>query len=140
MPNMNRVFLIGHLTRDPESPRQGIAKFGLAVNNRRKNSQTGEWGEVPCFVDVTAFQQQADHVLKYLKKGEAALVEGRLEMDTWDDKQSGQKRSKLHIVAERVSSLAPKGQGSQQQGGQRSNRDYQRPQPARATEGSEFDF
>ena len=95
MPNFNKVILMGHLTRDPElsytTNQTAICKFGLAVNHK-----FGEREEV-CFVDVTAWGKQAEAVQKYCRKGDALLVEGRLTLDRWQDKQ-GQNRSKHSIT------------------------------------------
>jgi single-strand DNA-binding protein len=103
MANFNKVILIGNLTRDPElryTPKgTALAKFGLAVN-RRWTSETGEQREETTFVDIDAFGKQAETVCQYMKKGSPLLVEGRLRLDQWDDKQTGQKRSKLGVVLE----------------------------------------
>ncbi len=103
MAGYNKVILIGNLTRDPElryTP-QGvaIAKIGLAVN-RTWRTETGETKEEVTFVDVDAFRRQAETLAQYLKKGSPLMVEGRLKLDQWDDKQTGQKRSRLGIVLE----------------------------------------
>ncbi len=103
MANFNKVILIGNLTRDPElryTP-QGvaIAKIGLAVNRTWKN-EAGETKEEVTFVDVDAFRRQAETLAQYLKKGSPLMVEGRLKLDQWDDKQTGQKRSRLGVVLE----------------------------------------
>jgi single-strand DNA-binding protein len=103
MANFNKVILAGNLTRDPEvryTPKgMAISKITLAINRTWKN-ETGETKEDVTFVDVDAFGRQAEVIGQYLKKGRPLLVEGRLKYDTWDDKQSGQKRSKLGVVLE----------------------------------------
>lgn len=103
MANFNKVILAGNLTRDPElryTPKgTAIAKIGLAINRKWK-SETGEMKEETTFVDVNAFGKTAETVGQYLKKGRPILIEGRLRYETWDDKQSGQKRSKLGVVME----------------------------------------
>src|SRR5512137_1645606 len=103
MASFNRVILVGNLTRDPElryTPKGvAIAKIGLAVNRVWK-TETGETKEEVTFVDVDAFGKQAETIGQYLKKGRPILVEGRLRYDTWEDKQSGQKKSKLGVVLE----------------------------------------
>lgn len=100
MPNYNKVILIGHLTRDPESramPGGGnVSKFGLAVNHKWRD-KAGESKVEVCFVDCVCFGKTADNVAKYMVKGRAILVEGRLKLEQWDDKQTGAKRSK-HVV------------------------------------------
>src|SRR6516165_4326555 len=103
MANFNKVILAGNLTRDPElryTPKGvAIAKITLAVNRTWK-SETGETKEEVTFVDVDAFGRQAEVIGQYLKKGRPILVEGRLKLDQWDDKQTGQKRSRLGVVLE----------------------------------------
>ncbi len=103
MASFNRVILVGNLTRDPElryTPKGvAIAKIGLAIN-RVYTTETGEKREEVTFVDVDAFGKQAETIGQYLKKGRPILVEGRLKLDQWDDKQTGQKRSKLGVVLE----------------------------------------
>jgi single-strand DNA-binding protein len=103
MASFNKVILVGNLTRDPElryTPKgTAMAKLGLAVN-RRWTSETGEQREEVTFVDIDAFGKQAETIGQYMKKGGAMLVEGRLRLDQWDDKQTGQKRSKLGVVLE----------------------------------------
>ncbi|HPC62346.1 MAG TPA: single-stranded DNA-binding protein [Verrucomicrobiota bacterium] len=103
MASYNKVILVGNLTRDPElryTPKgMAIAKLGLAVN-RVWRTETGETREEVTFVDVDAFSKQAETIAQYMKKGSPILIEGRLRLDTWDDKQTGQKRSKLGVVVE----------------------------------------
>lgn len=103
MANFNKVILAGNLTRDPElryTPKgTAIARIGLAINRKWK-SETGEMKEEVTFVDVDAFGKQAETIGQYLKKGRPILIEGRLRYDTWEDKQSGQKKSKLGVVLE----------------------------------------
>jgi single-strand DNA-binding protein len=108
MANFNKVILAGNLTRDPElryTPKGlAIAKFGLAVN-RTWTNEAGEKKEEATFVDIDAFGKQAEVIAQYVKKGQQFLVEGRLKLDQWDDKQTGQKRSKLAVVLEGFSFL-----------------------------------
>lgn len=103
MANLNKVMLIGNLTRDPEVkylPKGGpVAEFGLAIN-RSYTLDNGERREETTFVDIVMYNKLAEIVEKYLKKGRSVYVEGRLKLDTWDDKQTGQKRSKMRIVGE----------------------------------------
>ena len=114
MANVNKVILVGRLTRDPElrsfSNGGKVAKFGFAVSNRKKNSQTGQWEDVPMFIDCEAynrgeFGKQADLVEQYLSKGRQVYLEGRLELDQWDDKSTGAKRSKHKLVVENMQFL-----------------------------------
>jgi single-strand DNA-binding protein len=103
MASFNRVILAGNLTRDPElryTPKgTAIARLGIACNRKWK-SETGELREEVTFVDVDAFGKQAETIGQYLKKGRPILIEGRLRLDQWEDKQSGQKKSKLGVVLE----------------------------------------
>jgi single-strand DNA-binding protein len=112
MANFNKVILAGNLTRDPElryTPKgTAIAKFGLAINRTWKN-ETGETKEEVTFVDIDAFGRQAEVIAQYMKKGNPFLVEGRLKLDQWDDKQTGQKRSRLGVVLESFSFLGTGG-------------------------------
>ncbi len=113
MASYNKVLLMGNLTRDPEvryTPKgTAIANLGLAVN-RRWTTETGEAKEEVTFVDVEVWGRQAETAGQYLSKGRPVFVEGRLKLDSWEDKESGQKRNKLKVVAERVQFLgAPRG-------------------------------
>src|SRR5688500_15469276 len=108
MNGFNKVILAGNLTRDPElryTPSgTAIAKFGLALNRKWKD-QSGETKEEVTFVDVDAFGKQAELIGQYLKKGQPLLVEGRLRLDTWEDKQTQQKKSRLGVVLEGMTFL-----------------------------------
>src|SRR3954447_10911051 len=101
MASYNKVILVGNLTRDPEmryTPKgMAIAKLGLAIN-RKWTNEAGEQKEEVTFVDVDAFGRQAETIGQYLKKGRPILIEGRLRLDQWDDKQTGQKKSRLGVV------------------------------------------
>lgn len=104
MSSFNKVILMGNLTRDPDlqylANGTAVAKFGLAVNERYRTGDDGEWKDRATFVDVTIFGKRAEAFAKFHRKGGAALVEGRLRLDTWDDRQTGARRSKLYVVAE----------------------------------------
>jgi single-strand DNA-binding protein len=117
MASFNKVILMGNLTRDPElryTPKgTAVAKLGLAVNRVWK-TETGETKEEVLFIDVEAFSRQAENIGQYLKKGSPILVEGRLRLDTWDDKQTNQKRTKILVAAENVRFL---GSGQPREGG-----------------------
>lgn len=103
MASFNKVILVGNLTRDVDlrfTPKgTAIAKLGLAVNRVWRN-EAGESKEEVTFIDIDAFGKQAETIANYLKKGSPLLVEGRLRLDQWDDKQTGQKRTKLGVVLE----------------------------------------
>ena len=119
MANLNKVLLIGNLTRDPEiryTPKgTAVADLGLAVN-RRVSDGNGNWSDETTFVDVTVWGNTAENSQKFLTKGRGVFIEGRLQLDTWEDKQSGQKRSKLKVVGENVQFL-PDGRGTPGGGG-----------------------
>jgi single-strand DNA-binding protein len=132
MASFNKVILMGNLTRDPElryTPKgTAIAKVGLAVN-RVWTNEAGEKKEEVTFVDVDIFGRTAENVGQYMRKGRPILVEGRLKLDQWDDKQSGQKRSRLGVVAETVQFLGSAPGGGE--GGAPAP-----PRPARPTPGA----
>lgn len=119
MANLNKVMLIGNLTRDPElrfTPSgRPVAEIGLAINRVWMNEQNQKQEETT-FVDVTLWGRQAELAQQYLSKGRALFVEGRLHMDSWEDKASGQKRTKLKVVAENIQFM-PDGKGSGGGGG-----------------------
>jgi single-strand DNA-binding protein len=106
MANFNKVILAGNLTRDPElryTPKgTAIAKIGMAINRSWKN-EAGETKEEVTFVDVEAFGRQAEVIGQYMKKGRPFMVEGRLKLDQWEDKNTHQKQSKLKVVLESFS-------------------------------------
>ena len=105
---------MGNLTRDPEvrytSSGTAIAKLGIAIN-RYWSNKDGQKQEETTFVDVDAFGKQAETIGQYLKKGRPIMVEGRLKLDQWDDKQTGQKRSKLGVVLDRFEFIDSRGEG-----------------------------
>jgi single-strand DNA-binding protein len=109
MASLNRVLLIGNLTRDPEiryTPKgTPVVEIGLAVNRFVGGGEESERREETTFVDVTLWNRQAELAEQYLKKGRSVFIEGRLQLDTWDDKQTGQKRSKLRVVGENIQFL-----------------------------------
>jgi single-strand DNA-binding protein len=113
--NYNKVMLAGRLTRDPEikyTPKgTAVADIGLAVN-RTWIDDSGGKKEESNFVDVTFWGRQAEIAYEYLKKGRPVFIEGRLQLDTWEDKQTGQKRSKLKVVGEQIQLLASRQQAS----------------------------
>jgi single-strand DNA-binding protein len=115
MPNLNKVMLMGNLTRDPEikyTPKgTAIADIGLAVN-RNYTTESGEKREEVTFIDVTLWGRVAEIVGEYCKKGRPLFVEGRLQLDTWDDKATGQKRSKIKVVGENIQLLGSREGGA----------------------------
>ena len=114
MASYNKVLLMGNLTRDPEvryTPKgTAIANLGLAVN-RTWRDESGQEKEEVLFVDVDVWGRQAETAGQYLAKGRPVFIEGRLKLDSWDDKETGQKRNKLKVVAERVQFLGAPPQG-----------------------------
>ena len=114
MPSFNKVIIAGHITRDIELKYTAIARIGMAMNRKWK-SEGGEAKEEVCFVDVTAFRKQAETMAQYLSKGRAVLVEGRLNLEQWEDKKTNEKRSKLGVVLESFSFLGGKGDGETKQ-------------------------
>jgi len=131
MPSLNKVMLIGNLTRDPEiryTPKgTAVTDIGLACN-RSYTLDSGERREDVTFIDVTLWGKSAELVGQYMKKGRPIYIEGRLQMDSWDDKQTGQKRSKLKVVGENFQFLGGRddqgGGGHQQDNG---GNDFQQP-------------
>src|SRR5688572_23626078 len=121
MASLNRVLLIGNLTRDPEHRYNpsgtAVAKFGLAVNREYTDKGSGEKKETVCFVDITAWGRLGEICNQYLTKGRPVFVEGRLEFSSWETKE-GDKRSKLEVVAETVQFLGGRKDGAEGGGGE----------------------
>jgi len=147
MASFNKVILMGNLTRDPElryTPKgTAIARLGVAVN-RRWTSENGEQREETTFVDVDAFGKQAETLGQYMKKGRPIFIEGRLRLDSWEDKQTGQKRSKLGVVLENFQFVGS-AQGRADEGGEEAPRARvapvaQRAEPAPPPEDDDVPF
>jgi single-strand DNA-binding protein len=115
MASFNKVILLGNLTRDPEvryTPKgSAVCDLGLAVN-RNYTLDNGEKREEVTFVDVVLWARLAEIAGEYLKKGRPVFIEGRLQMDSWDDKQTGQKRTKLRVVGETMQLLGSRPGGA----------------------------
>lgn len=113
MPNFNKVYLMGNLTRDPElrTTPSGtpVCQFGMAVN-RIYNNSNGERQEETTFVDIEAWGRQAETISKYVNKGNPLFVEGRLKLDTWENNE-GEKRSKMKVVLENMQLISQRGEG-----------------------------
>jgi len=111
MPSVNKVILVGNLTRDPQSRQlpthSTVTEFGLAMNRKFKSAD-GEDREEVCFIDCAAFGRQAEVIQKYCRKGKSLYIEGRLRYDTWDDKNGHGKRSKINVVVENFQFLGGK--------------------------------
>ena len=111
--SINRVNITGNLTRDPELRATAVGTqmlaFGVAVNDRRKNQQTGEWEDVPNFVDCIVFGSRAEAVSRFISKGSKVAVEGKLRYSSWETKE-GQRRSKLEVIVDEIDFLSRQGQ------------------------------
>lgn len=115
MASFNKVILVANLTRDPEirylASGSAVADVSVAVNERFKKGE--EYVEEVSFIDVTVFGRTAEIVGEYCQKGSQILIEGRLKQDRWDDKESGNKRSKIKVIAEAIKLLGSKGGGGE---------------------------
>ena len=140
--SINRVNISGNLTRDPElrSTAGGtqVLTFGVAVNDRRRNPQSGEWEDVPNYIDCVVFGNRAEPLSRFLSKGMKVAIEGKLRWSSWE--RDGQKRSKIEVIVDEVEFLS-QGNGGQQGGGYQQNnggnyQNYSAPAPARAPEPS----
>jgi single-strand DNA-binding protein len=147
MASFNKVILLGNLTRDPEvryTPKgTAVTELGMAVN-RVYTAENGEKREETTFVDVTLWGRTAEIAGEYLKKGRPVFIEGRLQLDTWDDKQSGQKRSKLKVVGEGLQLLGGRpggggGGGGDEEGSGASRSSRPAPPPKTAPAGADDD-
>ena len=121
MPGFNRVILLGNLTRTPEvrytQAGTSVTEVGLAVGERRKGDD-GRWQEETTFIDVTLWGRTAEVAGEFLRKGSSVLIEGRLQLDSWTDRE-GQKRSKLKVIGERLQMLGgARGRKREETGGQ----------------------
>ena len=107
--SINKVMITGNLTRDPELRQTAggsqVLNFGVAVNDRRKNQQTGEWEDYPNFVDCVVFGNRAEPLSRFLAKGSKVAVDGRLRYSAWEDKE-GKRRSKLEVVCDDVDMMS----------------------------------
>lgn len=134
MADLNEVRLIGRLTKDPElraiPSGMSICTFGLATS--RKYQANGDWKEETTFVDITAWSKTAEAINKYCKKGKLIFVGGRLKLDSWQDKQSGEKKQKLSVVADNVQFL-DKAEAEQSQQWQPPNQEIRNYAPVAST-------
>lgn len=126
--SINKVCISGNLTRDPELRATAggtqVLSFGVAVNDRRRNQQTGEWEDHPNFVDCTMFGNRAEALARILRKGMKVAIEGRLRYSSWEDKNGGGRRSKLEVVPDEIE-LMSQGQNGQQAPMQYASQGYQ---------------
>lgn len=115
MASFNKVILVGNLTRDVElrytPSNSAVAEIGIAVNRTWFNKQTQKKEESCDFIDVTLWGRTAEVASEYLTKGRSVLIEGRLQLDQWEDQETGKKRSKLKVVGENMTMLGSKGDG-----------------------------
>ena len=136
MANINRVVLVGNLTRDPElrnTPSgMSVCSLRIAVNSRRKDNATGQWTEKPNYFDVTVWGNQGESCAQYLSKGRPVAIDGRLEWREWDA-QDGTKRQAVEIIADSVQFLGSRGDGDGTAGGNQFV-------PAGASSGADADF
>ncbi|HXH97404.1 MAG TPA: single-stranded DNA-binding protein [Gaiellaceae bacterium] len=120
MANINRVVLVGNLTRDPELRHTPsgtpVCKLRIAVNTRQKDSATGQWGDKPNYFDVTVWGNQAESCAQYLSKGRPVGIDGRLDWREWEA-QDGSKRQAVEIIADTVQFLGSRGEGGDFGGG-----------------------
>lgn len=130
MANLNKVQLIGNITRDPEikyTPKgSAVTDLGIAIN-RYYTTETGEKKEEATFVDVTLWGRQAEIAGEYCKKGRSVYIEGRLQLDSWEDKATGQKRNKLRVVGDSMQLLGPKPGSGTSSGHDEEGAGYSRP-------------
>ena len=114
--SINRVLISGNLTRDPELRQTGggtqVLSFDVAVNDRRRNPQTGEWEDYPNFIDCTMFGARAEALSRYLSKGTKVAIEGKLRWSQWE--RDGQKRSKIEVIVDELEFMTSRNDGSGQ--------------------------
>ena len=124
--SINRANISGNLTRDPELRATAggtqVLSFGVAVNDRRKNPQTGDWEDYPNFVDCTMFGTRAEAVSRYLSKGTKVAIEGKLRYSSWE--RDGQRRSKLEVIVDEIEFMSRGSQGGQGGYGQNGGNSY----------------
>jgi single-strand DNA-binding protein len=134
MANVNKVILIGNVTRDPEvkftSKGSAVTDIGLAIN-RNYTLDNGEKREETTFVDVELWGRLAEIAGEYAKKGRPLYIEGRLRMDTWEDKASGQKRSRMKVVGENLQLLGGRAEGGSRPAGGGEQESHEAPAPRR---------
>src|SRR3989440_12856196 len=139
MANINRVVLVGNLTRDPELRHTpsgtAVCKLRIAVNTRQKDQATGEWGDKPNYFDVTVWGNQGESCAQFLSKGRPVGVDGRLDWREWEA-QDGTKRQAVEIIADTVQFLGSRGDG-ESGGGGGGERQFV---PAAATAAADADF
>ena len=127
--SINRVIISGNLTRDPElrQTQSGmpVLSMGVAVNDRRKNPQTGEWEDYPNFIDCTMFGARAQSLSSYLSKGTKVSIEGKLRWSQWE--RDGQKRSKIEVIVDELEFMSSRNSGGNASSAQPASHDYGAP-------------
>lgn len=140
MASLNKVFLWGNLTREVDlrhlQSGDAVCEFGLAVS--RKFTSNGQQQEEVCFVDISAWGKTAENCKQYLSKGSQVMVEGRLKLDTWQDRQSGENRSKLKVLAENVQFVGGRREDNGNQNDNGNYGGYQQQQPPRRGVDSQY--
>ncbi len=115
--SINRVNISGNLTREPEvrttAAGSAIMHFGVAVNDRAKNARTGEWEDRPNFIDCTMFGARAESVSRFLSKGAKVAIDGKLRWSQWDDRKTGEKRSKVEVVVDEIELMSIRNESPQ---------------------------
>lgn len=138
--SINRVVISGNLTRDPEltatASGMSILKMGIAVNDRRKNQQSGEWEDVPNFFDVVVFGTRGESLSRFLSKGSKVAIEGKLRWRSWETPE-GDKRSKIEIIADDIEFMSSRNDGGGHGGG---GGGYEAPAPSKKPETFEDDI
>lgn len=113
--SINRVNISGNLTREPEvrtsASGSAVMHFGVAVNDRSKNQQTGEWEDRPNFIDCTMFGARAESVSRFLRKGAKVAIEGKLRWSQWE--RNGEKRSKVEVIVDEIEFMSSRGESPQ---------------------------
>ena len=119
--SINKVMISGNLTRDAElrttSAGTSVLTVGVAVNERRRNQQTGDWDEYTNFINCTMFGRRAEAIAQYLTRGTKVAIEGRLHYSQWQDRTTGQNRSKIEVIIDEIEFMSPRNSGGYQQGG-----------------------
>lgn len=133
--SINRVMISGNLTRDPElrstAGGTSVLNFGVAVNDRRKNQQTGEWEDYANFINCVMFGKRADALAQYLTKGLKVAIEGKLSYSQWESQQ-GEKRSKVEVLVDEIEFMSSRGEGG--------GRSFEPPAPADLPADDEIPF
>ena len=115
--SINRVNISGNLTRYPELRQtaggMAVLGFGVAVNDRAKNPRTGEWEDRPNFIDCTMFGTRAESVSRFLGKGTKVAIDGKLRWSQWDDRKTGEKRSKVEVIVDEIEFMSSRSEGAQ---------------------------